>query len=152
MVRSARTALLSTICFTSVLPQVPIAQGNAVVWQVPGDVIPNDRNAILGIARAVGLRDPEAVSVPIRSTCLLVEVESKRVLLGNRVLSTIVGIRQKRGPGCQAFDTDRPLKQLRNWVAFLGPTNPRRRERWRIHDAGWHVDMYLGSDVPTATL
>jgi hypothetical protein len=148
MVTLARTALVCVMCFSTGLSQVLIAQGNPVVWQVPGEVTPGDRKAILQIARAVGIHEPGTVSVPIRSPCLLVEVESRPVLLANRVLSTILGIRQKRGAECRSFGADRPLKQLGNWVAFLSPTNPRQRERWRIHDGDWHVDVYLSGDIP----
>ena len=38
--------------------------------------------------------------------------------------------------------------QKGNWYAALHTTNPRRRERWRIHDADWHIDIHLGEDVP----
>ncbi len=147
MVRPART-WLSAICLTSVLTQVLVAQGTAVVWQVPGEVGPDDRKAILAIAGAVGIREPRAVSVPIRSRCLLVEVESSPVLLGNRVLSEILGIRQKNGPECPPVRADRRLQQRGNWIAFLSESNPRRQERWRIRDGDWHVDLYLSGDVP----
>jgi hypothetical protein len=140
--------LLSAIWLTSALMQVLVAQGTAVVWQVPPEVGPNDRKAILAIAGAVGIREPRAVSVPIRSRCLLIEVESSPVLLDNRVLSEILGIRQKNGPECPPVRAGRRLQQRGNWIAFLGESNPRRQERWRIRDGDWHVDLYLSGDVP----
>jgi hypothetical protein len=30
----------------------------------------------------------------------------------------------------------------------VGEIMSRRRERWRIHDGDWHVDIHLGVDVP----
>jgi hypothetical protein len=147
MVKTAR-ALFLAICLTGLLPQVMLSQGTAVVWQVPGDIAPDDKMAILAIAGAAGIREPRAVSVPIPSPCQFVQVESSPVLLGDRVLSEILGIRQKNGPGCPPVTAHRGLQQRGNWVAFLSDSNPRRQQRWRIRDGDWHVDIGLIGDVP----
>lgn len=146
MIRPARTLLFAS-CLTGVLTPPLLAQGTAVVWQVP-ELGPDDRNAILAIASGLGIREPRAVSVPFRSRCLLVEVESSRVLLGNRALSKILLIRQKNGPECSPITPGRRQQQQGNWIAFLSESNPRRQERWRISDGDWHVDINLGGDVP----
>jgi len=146
--RPARTALLTVACLASVAAPALIAQRTAVLWQVPGDISPSDRRAILEIGRALGIHEPQTVSVPMSSTCLLVEIESKPVLLGNQLLSDTVGVRRKNGDGCQPFGLDRRVQERGNWVAFLGASNPGRRERWRLRDGDWHVDAYLSSDVP----
>jgi hypothetical protein len=147
MVGAART-LFSATCLIGVLAPVLAAQDPAVVWRVPDTVGSDDRDAILAIARAVGIREPGAVSVPVRSICLLVQVESQPVLIGNRVLSETLGIRQRSGPDCSPVRPDSRVEQRGNWIALLFESNPLRLERWRIRDGDWHVDLGLGGDVP----
>jgi len=124
------------------------AQVAAVEWKVPANVGRQDRAAILEIARRVGISDPRSVSVSIRSSCILVSIESRPVLDGNRVLSSVLGVRQFKGPECMPVRADARFEQQGNWVAFLGAFNPQRRELWRIHDGDWHIDINLGADVP----
>ena len=124
------------------------AQIAAVEWNVPANVGPPDRAAILEIGRRLGIGDPRSVSVPIRSSCLLVSIESRPVLNGNRVLSSVLGVRQFRGPECRPARADSRFERQGNWIAFLGEFNPRRRELWRIRDGDWHIDITLGPNVP----
>ena len=78
----------------------------------------------------------------------MVEVESNPVVRTNGVLSEVVGIRQKNGPECPPVRAGRRFQQRGNWIAFLSESNPRPRERWRIPDGDWHLDLYLSGDVP----
>jgi hypothetical protein len=156
MSRSHGVRLLCTVCLGCALfAAMPTAQHGPVEWKVPVVLTAVDKKDILTIARRVGILDPQTVSVPLGSPCLLVQVESKPVVVGNRVLSDLVAIRQKTGPQCGPVDPVRRVQQKGNWVAALftgNPTlftgNPRRRELWRIHDGDWHVDIHLGEDVP----
>jgi hypothetical protein len=124
------------------------AQRAAIDWSVPSIVAPRDRRAILEIARRVGITNPRSVWTPVASTCTLVEVESTPIVDGNRVRSSVVGVRRLRGPECLSPGAGRRLVQQGNWVAFLGDFNPRHRERWRVRDGLWHIDISIGSDVP----
>jgi hypothetical protein len=124
------------------------AQGGSIAWNVPRELSRADRNANLAIARAVGIRDAQTVSVPFKSACLLVEVESRPVVVGNRVLSDVVAVRQKRGPQCTppSIHANVRVQRRGNWITSA--SNPDRRERWRICDGDWHVDVHLGANVP----
>jgi hypothetical protein len=141
---------------------MPTAQHGPVDWNVPVVLTAVDKKDILTVAQRVGILDPQRVPVPLRSPCLLVQVESTPIVVGNRVLSDIVRIQQKTGPQCLPVDParrvqqqGRRVQQQGNWVAALftgNPTlftgNPKRRELWRIRDEDWHVDIHLGEGVP----
>jgi len=156
MSRSHLVRLWCTVCLGCALfAAVPTAQHGPVDWRVPDVLTAVDKKDILTIARRVGILDPQTVSVPMGSACLLVEVESKPRVVGNRVLSDIVMIRHNTGPECRPSAPARRVQQKGNWVAALftgNPTsftgNPRRRELWRIRDEDWRVDIHLGQDVP----
>jgi hypothetical protein len=123
------------------------AQSGGTEWIVPTYVGPSDRRAILEIARRVGIDDPRVVQRRIISECVLLEVESTRVLDGNRVLSSNLLVRQVRGAGCHPVPAGNRVERQGNWVGILGPNNPERQERWRIRDDNWHVDIRLGDGV-----
>ena len=155
MSRSHVVRPLCTVCLGwALFAAMPTAQHGPVDWNVPVVLTAVDKKDILTLAQRVGIRDPQLVSVPLRSPCLLVQVESRPIVEGNRVLSDIVRIRQRTGPQCPPVDPARLQQQGRrvqqqgNWVAALHTTNPTRRELWRIHDGDWHVDIHLGEDVP----
>lgn len=140
--------LCTLLLLTSVVVRAAQSQSDDVVWEVPPEISSEDRRSIVEVARAAGISAPAAVSVPIASSCVLLEVESKPVVVGNRVLSTVLAIRQKHAPGCRPFRNEGDLKQRGNWVAFLSAINPRQEERWRIRDDDWHIDVRLTADVP----
>ena len=119
-----------------------------VDWNVTRNLGPSDRKAILEIARRAGIGEPRYVSVPVLSRCALVQVESMRAVEGNRVRSGILGVRQLHGPECPAIRADQRFIRRGNWVAFLGTLNPHSRERWRVRDGSWNIDIDLGADVP----
>ena len=139
---------VGVIGFLCLVTAVGGAQASAVEWKVPPDVSARDRRAILEVARRAGIKEPQSVSVPIRSPCLLVNVESTPTVSGDRVLTTVVGVRQFHGPQCSVMRGDRQVERQGNWIAFLGPLNPHIQERWRIRDDNWHVDITLGDNVP----
>jgi hypothetical protein len=125
------------------------AQARAVEWFVPTYAGPSDRQAILEIARRAGISDPRSVFVPPDgSQCGLLHVESTPAVDGNRVRSSILGVRYLRRPGCPVHTDGQRVIQRGNWVAVLGVANPQHRERWRIRDGSWYVDIALGPDVP----
>ena len=119
-----------------------------VDWNVTRNLGPSDRKAILEIARRAGIGEPRYVSVPVLSSCALVQVESMRVVEGNRVRSSILGVRQLHGPECPAIRADQRSIRRGNWIAFLGTLNPQSRERWRVRDGSWNIDIDLSADVP----
>ena len=119
-----------------------------VDWNITRNLGPSDRKAILEIARRAGIGEPRYVSVPVLSRCALVQVESVRVVDGNRVRSAILGVRQLHGPECSAIRAGQRSIRRGNWIAFLGTLNPHSRERWRIRDGSWNIDIDLGADVP----
>ena len=101
MSRSHVVQLLCTVCLGCALfAAMPTAQHGPVDWKVPDVLTSVDKKDILTIAQRVGILDPQTVSVPLRSRCLLVEVESRPLVVGNRVLSDIVAIRHNTGPEC----------------------------------------------------
>ena len=125
------------------------AQSGAIEWIVPTYVGASDQRAILEIARSVGIADPHSVWKPaIYSDCGLLHLESTPVLGGNRVQSSVLAIRQVRRTGCVPVAAGQRTAQRGNWVAVLGPSNPQHRERWRIRDGSWQVDIRLGDGVP----
>ena len=149
MIKPTQIQLLcGLLLLASMVAQAAQLQGDSVAWKVPSEITSEDRQAILEVARAAGIPEPAAVSVPIASSCVFVEVESKPVFVGNRALSKVLAIRQKLAPGCRPFRNEGDRKQRGNWVAFLSETNPRQEERWRIRDDEWHVDVRLTDDVP----
>jgi hypothetical protein len=142
--RSRCAVFLTSALFTAGVG----AQIAAVEWHVPVDVGPLERGAILEIARRAGIGDPGSVSEPMHSSCLLIRIESRPVFDGNRVLSSVLGVRQFSGPACEPVGADSRVERQGNWIAFLGELNPRRRELWRIRDGDWHIDIALGAAVP----
>ena len=142
-----RTSFAACVVWVSFAAIVD-AQHAAVEWFVPDTVDPRDRRAILEVARRVGITDPRWVTRPNPSTCTFVEVESTPIVDGNRVRSGVVLVRRMRGPGCLSPPAGRRAVQQGNWVAFLGDVNPQQRERWRVRDGTWHIDITIGAGVP----
>jgi len=80
MSRSHGGRVLCTVCLGCALfAAMPTAQHGPVDWRVPAVLTGVDKRDILTIAKRVGIVDPQTVSVPLRSACLLVEVESTPV-------------------------------------------------------------------------
>jgi hypothetical protein len=124
------------------------AQTPGIAWRVPEELNAEDRQAILDLARRTGIRDPQSLTVPMGSACGLVEVESRPVVGGNSVLSDILMVRRVIAPGCRQLAPGQRFQQERNWIAPLFASNPRKRQRWRIRDGDWHVDVELEAGVP----
>jgi len=83
--------MLCTVCLGwALFAAMPTAQHGPVDWKVPDVLTAVDKTDILTIGQRVGILDPQTVSVPLRSAGLLVEVESRPVVVGNRVLSDLV--------------------------------------------------------------
>ena len=143
--------ITAAICLAGAfLPSCADAQAATVDWKIAKDIGPADRRAILQIARKLGVTDPQSVTVPRQSACQLLWVTARPVVGGNRVSTTIVGVRQLKGPGCGAFlPSSRRYVRQGNWIAFLDPKfNPTAIEEWRIRDGEWYRDLSLGEDVP----
>ena len=142
--RTSYAAGLVWVSFVAIVD----AQRAAIDWYVPSTVDPRDRDAILEVARRVGITDPRSVWTAVPAKCTSVEVESTPIVDGNRVRSSIVGVRRLRGPECSSARGGRRVVQQGNWVAFVGDLNPWHRERWRVRDGTWHIDITMGADVP----
>ena len=141
--RRSCAACLVWVSFAAILD----AQRAAIHWDVPSTVDPGDRRDILDIARRLGITDPRSAWT-IASACRLVYIESTPIVDGDRVRSTLVGVRRLRGPECSSPRGGQRVVQQGNWIAFLGDVNPRHREQWRVRDGAWHIDITIGADVP----
>src|SRR5262245_25446917 len=137
-------SLTITVAIGAFLPSFAVAQALTVHWKVSKDIGRADRRAILQIARKLGVTDPQSVAVPIRSSCQLLHVAARPVVRGNRVSTTIVGVRQLKGPGCGPVPSSGRYVRQGNWIAFLDPKfNPTAIEAWRIRDGEWYLDLSL---------
>src|SRR5262245_42445457 len=124
------------------------SQADQITWNVPIELLPTDRSAILDLARQAGIDYPETVSMPVTSPCPLLRVESRPVIEGNRLSTKILSVRQATGPGCQNGRTDLEVQRSGNWLAVRFERNPETKERWRIRDGDWYIDVFFSGNVP----
>jgi hypothetical protein len=138
-------AVLSLI-FCAVL-EIAGQRERKVQWHVDADLqlVESDKNAILKLVRQIGL-EPESVFVVtlLPSGDRLIYVSSPIIVEGNHRAWTELSVCRTDWNFCNN-KTNRSLKRVGRWLASKADLE--RRERWRIHDGDWSMDIPVQSGV-----
>jgi hypothetical protein len=122
------------------------SQTEQVQWDNAHDVGPADKEAILRLARRLGIAQPRIVSFTayLPSFCPFVRVESVVTMEGNKRTWLALALRRRDWATCRRvprFST-RSEGQWRGSHAELST-----EEEWRIADGDWFIDIRLGDRV-----
>jgi hypothetical protein len=93
------------------------AQGREIVWNLSVQLTQRDKRDIVALAAELGIPTPSRV-VDSRSPCPLVSVSSQPVVEGNRVTTTVLGMRPHRGPDCTSASSGANIHRRGNWIAI----------------------------------
>lgn len=120
-------------------------QSQAIDWQV--NVRKSDQIAIIKLAKQLGIHQPIRVTKGITTPgeCRFIHVESTIVEDGNRRNWLELSMRRQDWHACFAVEPGASTKKVGRWIA--SETDLIKREKWRIRDNEWFVDLSL-TDVP----
>jgi hypothetical protein len=107
-----------------------------------------DRQAILELARAVGFSDVDRVSAVamLPSGGFYVDARTPVSASGNkRTWSSLHLCEVGSASGCEAEAGGAALIRVGRWTTSAA--NISAKERWRIHDAEWQVELALGPGI-----
>lgn len=122
---------------------------------LPGFVLSSaDSAAIRSVAVQAGIHTPSSLGLSRRGYfvgCPVAEVVSDTIVDGDRRTWTELTVyregRYSNGDRCRVYRPRRATTwRAKPWVANSALRD--QRSTWRIHDAGWYVDVALGSGVP----
>jgi hypothetical protein len=124
---------------------VQARQVDTIAWDVDATITAADRDAIIALARQMGISEPRRVSFSIRlpSRCRFVRVESAVRERGNRRNWLQLRMRPREWSDCLGKDG---ITKVGRWSAAQSDLG--ERETWRIEDGEWARDLYLGPDLP----
>jgi hypothetical protein len=121
-------------------------QSEAVEWEHAEGVGRTDREAILQLARRLGIQQPRLVSFTayLPTACQFVRVESGVTVEGNRRTWLELRLRRQDWRECTRVPRFSTRREGR-WIGSGAELST--EELWRIADGDWVVDIRLGPNV-----
>jgi hypothetical protein len=116
-------------------------------WQGDATVTAADKNAIITLAKQLGIEHPQKISFDsfLPSLCPYVRVRSPVVEDGYHRTWRELLLRNRKWPRCFDIPRKATVKRVGQWIASNAQLS--NEEEWRVEDQGWYVDLRPGPDI-----
>src|SRR5262245_37976327 len=116
-------------------------------WQGNATVTAADKNAILALAKQLGIEHPQTISFGsfLPTGCPFVLVQSPVTQDGYRRTWRELLLRNRKWPSCFDVPKTATVKRVGQWIASNAQLS--NEEEWRVEDQGWYIDVRAGADI-----